>query len=299
MTPVEEKAHTSRSNAPTPWKAYVELLKLRLSSLVALSGALGYMMGDAKPYDVTGILLFSLSGMMITGAANATNQVLEVEFDRLMQRTGQRPLPSGRLNKRNAQYFIAVLLFIGLFIQTVLFNPLTAAFSFVSFILYGFVYTPLKRVGSIAVYVGAIPGGLPPLIGWVAATGVLSVEAVVLFLIQFIWQFTHFWAVAWVLDDDYQKAGFKLLPLKRPKTFRTALVVLFFTVALLPLGVLPTQLGLTGSVSAWVATLCGLLVLWYNIMLVKEVDNRSAKRLMFSAFIYLPVVQIAYVLDKV
>lgn len=281
------------------WKDYLALTKLRLSSLVGFSAVLGYLMAADKPYSIGQIALFTISGLLITGAANAVNQVLEVEFDRLMKRTGSRPLPTGRISKERAIVFVAVLLFVGLFIQTLWFNPLTAGISFVSFLLYGFVYTPLKRVGSIAVYVGALPGGLPPLIGWVAYTGTISNEALWLFAVQFVWQFTHFWAVAWVLDDDYAKAGFKLLPLKRPATGQTALVILSFTVWLIPLGLMPFYWDYIGVVSASISVVAALLLLWLNIGLVRKPEIATAKRLMFAAFAYLPVVQIAFVLDRV
>jgi protoheme IX farnesyltransferase len=237
--------------------------------------------------------------LLITGAANAVNQVLEVEFDRLMKRTVNRPLPNGRISKERAIVFVAVLLFVGLFIQTLYFNPLTAGISFVSFLLYGFIYTPLKRVGSVAVYVGAIPGGLPPLIGWVAFTGMINGEALWLFAVQFIWQFTHFWAVAWVLDEDYAKAGFKLLPLKRPATAQTALFILGFTVWLVPLGLMPFYWGYIGMVAAGVSVGLALLLVWLNISLARKPEIAMAKRLMFAAFAYLPIVQIAFVLDRV
>lgn len=298
MLTAEEQIESPRTDWRVKFKAYIELLKLRLSVLVGFSGVIGFMMATEKPYPIWNILLFCLTGLLITGAANATNQVLEVELDRMMKRTGNRPLPSGRLSKRNAQYFIAVLLFAGLFLQAVSFNPLTAAVSFISFLLYGFAYTPLKRVGPIAVFVGAIPGGLPPLIGWVAATGIISVEALFLFAHQFMWQFPHFWAIAWVLDSDYKKAGFRLLPLNQPKSVSTALFVSVFTLALLPIGVLPMYLGLTGATSAVVATIGGVLFLYLNFRLVQTSSDKDARLLMFGSFLYLPLAQIAYVLDK-
>ncbi|GAA4407458.1 heme o synthase [Nibrella viscosa] len=299
MIMVEEQVESSQIRWRAQLKAYVELLKLRLSVIVGFSGAIGYLLAAKQPYDFGKVLLFTLSGLLITGAANATNQVLEVELDKLMKRTGTRPLPSGRLSKRNAQIFIAALLFFGLTIQTIFYNPLAAALSFLSFFLYGYVYTPLKRVGPVAVFVGAIPGALPPLIGWVASSGIINLEALVIFAVQFVWQFPHFWAIAWVLDDDYKKAGFRLLPLNRTKSFETALLVMLFTMVLLPLSILPTQLGLTGLTAAWIATIFGILFLYLNYRLVKNGSDKAARLLMFGSFIYLPVVQIAYVLDKI
>lgn len=281
------------------WQDYLALMKLRLSSLVGFSAVLGYLMAATRPYSILQVVLFAVSGLLITGAANAVNQVLEVEFDRLMKRTGGRPLPTGRMSKERAIVFVAVLLFTGLFMQTLWFNPITAGISFISFLLYGFVYTPLKRIGSIAVYVGALPGGLPPLIGWVAFTGTISEEALWLFTVQFVWQFTHFWAVAWVLDEDYAKAGFKLLPLKRPASASTALVILSFTVWLIPLAIVPFFWGYIGVVAASLSVVAALLLVWLNIGLVRQPEVATAKRLMFAAFAYLPVVQIAFVLDRV
>ena len=299
--PVEPPIQLPLAPQPVPsrWQDLLALTKLRLSSLVCFSAALGYMMAAVRPFSIGQIALFTASGLFITGAANAVNQVLEVEFDRLMKRTGSRPIPAGRISKQQALVLVAVLLFSGLFIQTLWFNPLTASISFISFVLYGFVYTPLKRVGSIAVYVGAIPGGLPPLIGWVAATGTLGGEAVWLFAIQFVWQFTHFWAVAWVLDDDYKKAGFKLLPLSRPPTSRTATVILLFTIWLVPLAVLPYSWGYIGALSAGLAVILAVALIWLNIKLMRQPTLLSAKQLMFAAFGYLPLVQIAFVLDRV
>lgn len=299
MLTIEETIESARLDWRTKFKAYIELLKLRLSILVGFSGAIGYMLAAKQPYSVWAILLFCMTGLLITGAANATNQVLETELDKLMKRTGNRPLPSGRLSKRSAIYFIAVLLFAGLFLQTTLFNPLTAAVSFISFLLYGFAYTPLKRVGPVAVFVGAIPGGLPPLIGWIAVTGTISLEPLTLFAHQFMWQFPHFWAIAWVLDEDYSKAGFRLLPLNKPKSVQTALFVLAFTLVLLPIGILPTFLNMTGNTAGWIAAVAGLLFLYLNIRLVQSGADKDARWLMFGSFLYLPLVQIAYVLDKI
>jgi protoheme IX farnesyltransferase len=166
-------------------------------------------------------------------------------------------------------------------------------------ILYSFVYTPLKRVGPVAVFVGAIPGALPPLLGWTASTGVISHEALIIFGIQFIWQFPHFWAIAWVADEDYKKAGFKLLPSGGEKDLNTAIQIMVYTMCLIPLGLLPASFGITGIKSAIAATTCGVLFFALTFSLMRSGDRRSALMIMFGSFLYLPIVQIAYLLDKV
>jgi heme o synthase len=278
--------------------AAVELLKLRLSALVAFSGAVGYLLGSNLHHNYALLILFVVSGLLITGAANGTNQILEVEWDRLMKRTDKRPIPSGRLSKTEASWIVFVLLFIGLTIQAVFFTPLAAVLSFASFVLYGFVYTPLKRVGPIAVFVGAIPGALPVLIGWTAATGTIGWGGSCLFVQQAIWQFPHFWAIAWVLDYDYKRAGFRLLPLNKIKSLQNSLIVFGFTMLLIPLGFLPYWFNVSGMLSALVATCMGLFFLYLNWLLVKKQTDKAARRLMLGSFIYLPVVQLAYLLDR-
>ena len=157
----------------------------------------------------------------------------------------------------------------------------------------------MKRVGPIAVFIGAIPGALPPLIGWVAATGAIGYEAWIIFGIQFIWQFPHFWAIAWVSDEDYRRAGFKLLPGGGSKDLNTAINIMIYTLFLLPLGLLPTYFGLTGLTSGIIATFCGVLFLSQTFQLMKDNSHKSAVRIMFGSFIYLPIVQIAYLIDKI
>jgi len=164
--------------------------------------------------------------------------------------------------------------------------------------LYSFVYTPLKRVGPIAVFVGAIPGALPPLLGWVAATGEISHMALVIFGIQFIWQFPHFWAIAWVADEDYKRAGFRLLPFGGKKDLNTAIQIMTYTLFLLPLGLMPAYFGLTGINSAIVVTICGVLFLAQTLQLMRDCSRQAALKIMFGSFIYLPVLQIALLLDK-
>ena len=216
-----------------------------------------------------------------------------------MKRTAKRPLPTGQVSIAEAIAVCVITGAAGLFILAYTFNILTAALSLISLILYGFVYTPLKRISPICVFVGAIPGAMPPLIGWVAATGVLSVEAWILFGIQFIWQFPHFWAIAWVLDDDYKKAGFKMLPMAGGKNLKTAFQIMIYTLVLIPLSLLPLQFGMTGVTSAMIAVVCGVLFLAQTFYLMRTCSKKAAMNIMFGSFLYLPIVQIAFVLDKV
>ncbi|MFY0625167.1 MAG: heme o synthase [Reichenbachiella sp.] len=280
-------------------KAYIELLKLRLSFLVAFSSGFGYVLGTDGILNVWNLILLSFGGMLVSGASVTINQVIEVEFDALMKRTKGRPLPTGRLSQMEASIFAFIVAMVGLSILWISTNPLTVLLSIVSLILYSFIYTPLKRVGPIAVFVGAIPGALPPLLGWVAATGGISHEALIIFGIQFIWQFPHFWAIAWVGDEDYKKAGFKLLPNKGKKDLNTAINIMVYTLFLLPLGLLPSYFGLTGLNSAVVASLCacGFLAQTFNLM--RDHSDKVALKIMYGSFLYLPIVQIAYLLDKI
>ncbi|HEV7346733.1 heme o synthase [Telluribacter sp.] len=278
-------------------KALFELLKFRLAALVAFSGAFGYSLG-AEVLDWPKLILFCMAAIGITGAANIINQVIEKDLDKLMKRTSQRPLPSGRLSVDEAIVWAVILGVMAMYIFLVYFNLRAGLLSLLSLILYGFVYTPLKRVGPIAVFVGAIPGAFPPMIGWIAATNHFGLEPGILFAIQFFWQFPHFWAIAWVLDEDYKKAGFKLLPSKGGKDINTTIQIMIYTLFLLPVGWLPYYLGMTGINSAFVATLCGVLFLAQTFHLMRKCTDKTALQLMFGSFIYLPIVQIAFLLDK-
>lgn len=280
-------------------KVISELLKTRLSFLVAFSSAFGFMLAESGYINWEILVAVSLGGFFVSGGATTINQILEVPFDAVMSRTQNRPLPSGKVNMTEAWVVAVASALFGLSLLAIYTNWLTVILSAISLVLYSFVYTPLKRVGPIAVFVGAIPGALPPLLGWVAATGTIGTEALILFGIQFFWQFPHFWAIAWVADDDYKKAGFKLLPMGGKKDFKTAVQIMSYTLFLLPLGLLPTKLGLTGINSAIVATLCGAIFLFQTFQLIGDCSRKSALRLMFGSFIYLPVVQIAYLLDKI
>ncbi|MER2995961.1 heme o synthase [Pontibacter populi] len=278
--------------------AYFKLLKFRLSFTVSFSSAIGFILGRpvATYWEIA---LVMLGGLLVTGSANIINQIIERNHDKLMKRTAKRPLPTGQVSVAEAIGVCIVTGVAGLLILGLTFNMLTAALSLISLILYGFVYTPLKRISPICVFVGAIPGAMPPLIGWVAATGVLGVEAWILFGIQFMWQFPHFWAIAWVLDDDYKKAGFKMLPMAGGKNLKTAIQIMIYTLVLIPFSLLPLQFGMTGTTSALIAVVCGVLFLAQTFYLMRTCTKKAAMNIMFGSFLYLPIVQIAFVLDKV
>jgi heme o synthase len=279
-------------------KAYFELLKFRLSFLVAFSCAFGYVLASSDTNWFTLMMLF-IGGFLLSGASVIVNQILEKDLDALMNRTMNRPLPTNRVSIQEAISFCVTCMIAGVGILLMYTNVLTTILSVISMILYSFVYTPLKRVGPIAVFVGAIPGALPPLLGWTAATGVISHEALIIFGIQFIWQFPHFWAIAWVADEDYKKAGFKLLPSGGERDLNTAIQIMIYTLFLIPLGLLPATFGITGIYSAVVATVCGSLFFAQTFSLMKSGDRRSALKIMFGSFLYLPIVQIAFLLDKI
>ncbi|RZJ58193.1 MAG: protoheme IX farnesyltransferase [Hymenobacter sp.] len=278
--------------------AYFQLLKFRLSFTVAFSSALGYLLG-AREISWGRVLLVMLGGLLVTGSANIINQVFEKDLDKMMRRTEARPIPTGRISVNEAWAFCVVLGVAGLALLAYFFNPLTAALSLLSLILYGFIYTPLKTVSPVCVAVGAIPGGLPPLIGWVAAMGYVGEPAWVLFGIQFMWQFPHFWAIAWVADEDYKRAGFKMLPSPGERNMNTAFQIMTYTVLLIPVSLLPLVLGISGHKSAIVALVCGVLFVLLTVQLMRTQDRKAALSIMFASFLYLPIVQIALVLDKV
>ena len=298
MIGATEKIHAS-SFLAMKLKSYYELIKFRLSFLVAFSSGFGYILGSHGMLDWGKFIAFCIGGFLVSGGAITINQILEKEYDRVMKRTMGRPLPTNRVSKLEATIFAVVLLFHGFLMLFITTNILTVLISVFSMLMYCFVYTPLKRVGPIAVFVGAIPGALPPLLGWVGATGHISYEALIIFGIQFIWQFPHFWAIAWLADDDYKKAGFKLLPAKGKKDMRTAINIMIYTLFLLPLGLLPAWFGVSGINSAIIATVCGVLFLTQTFGLMRDNSRKSALRIMYGSFLYLPIVQVAYLVDKI
>src|SRR5258708_28736870 len=226
-------------------KAYFELLKLRLSLLVAFSCAFGYGLATQGNINWVTLFMLTLGGFLLSGASVCINQIIERDFDKLMSRTMHLPIPTNRVSVNEAIVFALICLFLSFAILTVFTNTFTVVLSFVSMVLYSFVYTPLKRVGPVAVFVGAIPGALPPLLGWIAATGSINHDALIIFGIQFIWQFPHFWAIAWVADEDYKKAGFKLLPSGGGKDLNTAIQIMVYTMFFIPFVFFPPNFFIT------------------------------------------------------
>ena len=278
-------------------KPYIALLKSRLSITVAFSGTFGYILAPIK-HEPLGIILISLAGFLLTGAANIVNQLKEIPFDKLMKRTANRPLPTETLNSKQASIFGYILVAAALSLLFY-FSWKSAALGLLSYLLYGYVYTPLKRVGPISVFVGAFPGAFPPMIGWVAATGHFGWEPGILFAIQFFWQFPHFWAIAWVADEDYQRAGFKMLPNDGKKDIKTAFTIMIYTLFLVPLGFIPYLLHMAEITSAIITVIAGTLFLCQTFYLMMRPTDKAARWMMFGSFFYLIIIQIALILDKI
>jgi len=274
-------------------KDYILLTKLRLSSLVIFSSAIGFLIAPHGVIDWFKISMLLLGGLLTTAGSNAFNQVIEKDYDKLMSRTANRPLPTGRMSVTEALLVAGICGVGGILILWYNFNVMAALLSAIALLSYAFIYTPLKRISPIAVFVGAIPGALPPLIGWVAATGSISQDAIVLFAIQFIWQFPHFWAIAWVCYDDYMKAGFKLLPSKEGRNKFSALQNIIYILVLIPISIIPMTLHMTGWISTSIVFAGGIMFLIPAIKLYRECTMKAARQLMFASFFYLPIVQLA------
>lgn len=286
------------SGAVEKFRTWNEMLKPRLSMLVASSCSFGFVLSNQGSLDWIRLIMLTVGGFLLSGTSVIINQIIERREDAMMTRTMARPLPTGRIGVTESWILALVCFSFSMLLLYWSSNSITIMLSVLSMLLYSFVYTPMKKIGPIAVFIGAIPGALPPLLGWIANTATISYEAMVIFGIQFIWQFPHFWAIAWVADDDYKKAGFRLLPSGGGKDHNTSIQIMTYTLFLLPLGLLPAWIGLTGINSAVVATLCGTGFLIQTFSLMKTGSNQSARRIMFGSFLYLPIVQIAYLLDK-
>jgi len=280
-------------------KDYQQLAKMRLTFTVVLSAVFGFLIASSAGVAWTSLSALIAGGFLVVAASNGLNQIIEKDYDKLMVRTQNRPIAQGRMSVTEALVFCILTGISGVMILGLYLNELSAWLGFAALVSYSFIYTPLKRVSPIAVFVGAFPGAIPPLLGWAAATGEISAVAIALFAIQFFWQFPHFWAIAWILDDDYKRAGFRLLPSKKGADRKTAVYMIWYILVLIPLSAMPYLLGATGKISLMLSMAAGVWFLVEGIKLFKSCETKDAKRLMFISIIYNPLVLLLYLLDKV
>jgi protoheme IX farnesyltransferase len=288
-------------------KDYLQLTKPSLSIMVVFSSVVSYLLAPrVVEYDWLMILLLFVGGFLVTGSANAINQTVEKDTDALMKRTAKRPVASGRMTVSEGWTFAIITGVLGCFILGYFFNWLSAGLAAFSLFLYAFIYTPLKKVNAIAVLIGAFPGALPCLIGWAAGNDALfenghgwkDYGGWILFAIQFLWQFPHFWAIAWIAHKDYSGAGFKLLPAEKGPTKFTALQTIIYALLLVPVCSLPYLIQLSGMTSLIVVSLANVFLIIQCIRLYNQMDAKAARRVMFSSYIYLPIVLLALLADK-
>ncbi len=280
-------------------KDYFQLIKFTLSFMVVFSCVVCYLLAPNVKFDLLPVLLLFIAGMLIAGSANAINQALEKDTDAIMKRTASRPVAAGRMSVNEAMTFATITGIAGILIMWQWFNIESAMVGLFSLVLYAFVYTPLKKINSISVLVGAFPGALPCLIGWVAGAGVFSIGGWILFGIQFLWQFPHFWAIAWVAHKDYTKAGFKLLPSREGPTKFTAVQTVMYSMMMIPVGMLPYYFKISGITSMWIILACNLGMVMVSLRLYFKMDVASARRVMFSSYFYLMIVLLSLLIDKV
>lgn len=288
-------------------KDYLLLIKPSLSIMVVFSSVMSFALTKGSESYVSFwkmILLLFAGGLLVTGSANAINQVVEKDTDAQMKRTAKRPIASGRLSVNEGWAFAIITGALGVFILGNWFNWLSAGLAAFSLFLYAFIYTPLKKVNSIAVLMGAVPGALPCLIGWAAGDNNLGIGGWVLFVFQFFWQFPHFWAIAWVAHKDYSSVGFKLLPADEGPTKFTALQTIIYSLLLVPVSLAPFYTGmcsyndLVGKISLALITLSNLFMIGRCVTLYRKMDVGSARQVMFGSYMYLPVVMLAMLLSK-
>lgn len=278
---------------------FKELTKIGLSLSVVFSSIAGYLLATEKVDTVT-VIMLAIGGYFMVGASNAFNQVVEKDTDLLMKRTMNRPVPTGRMNVKTA---LSIAIFFTISGIAILYNinAKTALFGAISIFLYTSLYTPLKSVTPLAVFIGAIPGAIPFMLGWVAATNQFGVEAGFLFLIQFFWQFPHFWAIGWLQYEEYKKAGFNMLPMGK-KDRGAIKQIIFYTIIMILVSVAPI-LKVTGQfyifpVTAIIIALIGGVMLYYAIQLYKTQSNTDARKLMLASVFYITIIQVIYVVDK-
>lgn len=286
-------------------KDYLLLIKPSLSIMVVFSSVISYLLAPkVVAYDWTMIILLFTGGLLVTGSANAINQIMEKDTDAVMKRTMNRPVASGRMSQQEAWAFAIITAAIGLYILGYFFNWLSAGIAALSLFLYAFIYTPMKKINSSAVFAGAFPGALPCLIGWAAGNDKLSAGGWVLFAFQFLWQFPHFWAIAWIAHKDYTTAGFKLLPGQSGPTKFTAVQTVVYSLLLLPVTLMPYFIGMCsyegvkGVVGISLVALANMVMIMRSFTLYKKMDVPSARKVMFGSYMYLAIVLFAFLLSK-
>jgi len=277
-------------------KDFVELTKFRLGALVIFSSLVSLYVVSAGQAIMSTYILLGLGGFLVSGGASALNEVFEKDYDAMMERTKDRPIPAGRMTSAEGLFYAGLMSLGGISLLAMI-NPLTAFLSTLSLILYAFVYTPFKRFSNIAVLVGAIPGAFPLLIGGVAFHGAITMDAIYLFGMQFFWQFAHFWAIAWIGDKDYKKAGYLLLPFDGEKTKKVGLISMWTCVPLILISLLPFRNNLNSIMALIIVTLLGAFFMYRSYELYRDSNDNAARRLMYASFIYLPVVLLAYSLN--
>jgi len=282
---------------------YMLLVKMSLSIMVVFSAVVSYLLAPHVQFFWPRILLIALGGFLVTASANAVNQIVEKDTDALMKRTAKRPVASGTMKAQEAWTFAIASLILGLFILGFYFNLTSALIAFASWFMYAYMYTPMKKVSSFSVLMGAVPGALPCLIGWTAgfpAGGEISwAGGWSLFAIQFFWQFPHFWAIAWIAHKDYSAAGFKMLPSNAGPTKFSAIQAIIYSLLLIPAGVVPYFIGMSGYVSLWIVLAANLFMVIQSVRLYYEMTSAAARRVMFSSYLHLPVVLLSLLADKV
>ena len=281
-------------------KTFVDLTKARLAVSVVFSSVVGYLLA-VESFDLNTLVLLAIGGYCMVGASNSFNQIIERDIDALMDRTKNRPIPSHNISVNSAFYISVFLTVIGIIVLYKI-NPRTALFGAISIFIYTCLYTPLKPITPLSVFVGAFPGAIPFMLGWVAATGSFGIEPGTLFMIQFFWQFPHFWALGWMLHEDYQKAGINMLP-TRNRDKSTALQIVLYSLWTIIISIFPVT-GLTGDlklsvVSAIVVLILGIVLLFYSINLYNKMNIKAAQKLFTVSIIYLTLLQLTYLIDKI
>jgi protoheme IX farnesyltransferase len=276
-------------------KSYLVFTKFRLSFSVILSALSGYLFAGGNDSLVITELL--IGGLLVTAASNGSNQIWERQLDSLMNRTSKRPLPTGEMSLNEGFIVVALTLGVGLVLLFNI-NLASALLGLAAYVSYVFIYTPAKRMTPWAVFIGAFPGAIPPMLGYIAHTNDFDLQSGVLFFIQFMWQFPHFWAIAWVVYDDYKSGGFSLLPSKSGRSKESAFQIVVYSLAMIPFSLLPWLLGWTGTATLIIATISSAIFFLYAYRLFLTCELKDAKKLMFASFVYLPIIQFLYVFDR-